>query len=153
MGSQYESLEFITQSRRTATGRFFGPKIPGRWASASVPQAQSLSARVPSSAGRPATWNSTRPIGVMHFWARAFETFGTTEWSAYSTSPLRSAAVVFTHGIPPPLSCRASRSRTPVALPMSRNVSTVRSCSPLASRIAKKLVGVQFINVSGSFST
>ena len=118
-----------------------------------MPQLQSLVARVPSRAGSPATWKSTRPIGVMHFWASALETLGTTEWSAYSALPARSAAVVFTHGIPPPLSWRASRSRTSVALPMSRKVSIVRSCSPLASRIAKKLVGVQFINVSGSSTT
>ena len=146
-------MEFITQSRRTVTGRFFGPKIPGRWASESVPQLQSEVARVPSSPGRPATSKSTRPTGVMHFWASAFGTFGTTEWSAYNALPARSAAVVFTHGIPPALSWRASRSRALVALPMSRKVSIVRSCSPLASRIAKKLVGVQLISVSGSSST
>ncbi len=108
---------------------------------------------MPSSAGSPASWKVTRPIGVMHLFASAFEMFGTTEWSAYSTSPLRSAAVVFTHGMPPSASCRASRSWTSVALPISKKVSTVLSCSPLASRIAKKLRGVQPISDDGSSMT
>ncbi len=89
----------------------------------------------------------------MHWSARALDTLGTTEWSAYSTCPSRSAAVVLTHGIPPPASWRLSRSRTSCALPMSKKVSIVRSCSALASRMAQKLDVDQGMRMLGAFTT
>ena len=153
LGVQYESLALPAQSRRKISGRCDGPKTPGRTESSSVRHRQVEPAVVPSRPGSPASWNSTRPLGVMHCWAISSGTLGTTEWSAYTTRPRRSAAVVLTHGIPPCWSWRRTRSWTPVARPMSRKVSMVRSCSPLASRIAQTLAGVHGISVSGASAT
>ena len=90
-----------------------GPKMPGRCASASVRHAQSRlrAGAVEDRAGRRAG-RAPRRSGSCTAATRSSGTLGTTEWSAYSTSPARSAAVVFTHGIPAPRSCAASRSRT-----------------------------------------
>ena len=89
-----------------------GRRCPGRCASASVPHAQSPSARVPSRPGSPASWSSTRPVGVMHCSASVVGHVRHDRVVGVDTLPARSAAVVFTHGMPPPLSWRASRSRT-----------------------------------------
>ena len=89
----------------------------------------------------------------MHCSARSSGTFGTTEWSAYRTSPLRSAAVVFTHGMPAARVLPAQQVADVVALPISRKVSTVRRCSALASRIAQTLAGDHGISRPGASMT
>ena len=139
-----ESLAFITQSRRNVRREVLRAEDAGPLGVGVGAPGAAARRRVPSRPGSPASCVEHPPgrghallgqgvgdvgydrvVGVQHV-AGAVGGGG--------VHPRHPAAAVL----------RGAAGRgTSCALPMSRKVSMVRSCSALASRIAKKLVGVQ----------
>ena len=138
----------------SSTGRFFGPKTPGRWASASVPHAHVEAARVPSRPGSPASLVE-HPAGRRH----ALLGQGVGHVRHHRVVGVQHVAGAVGGGGVDPRHAAAARPGGAAgrgrrcALPISRNVSIVRSCSALASRIAQTLAADHGISTAGASMT